>query len=45
MDDMHRETPVTDDSPTAEVDRSERSAAAVPEAARLLANPRRVRRA
>jgi hypothetical protein len=46
MDDMHRETPVAEDSPTAGVDRSEEVAAtAVAKAARLLANPRRVRRA
>ena len=45
MDDMDRDTTVTEDSATAGVDRSEQAAAAVATAARLLANPRRVRRA
>jgi hypothetical protein len=45
MDDMDRENTVTEDSATAGVDRSEQAAAAVAQAARLLANPRRVRRA
>jgi hypothetical protein len=45
MDDMDRETPVTEDSATAGVDRSEQASAAVARAGRVLANPRRVRRA
>lgn len=46
MDDMQRETTAAEDSSTPTVDRSEQPAvAAVVQAARLLANPRRVRRA
>ncbi len=44
MDDMDRETPAADETATA-VDASEQPAATVAQAARLLANPRRVRRA
>lgn len=45
MDDMQRETSASQDSSTPAVDRSEQPAATVAQAARLLANPRRVRRA
>ena len=44
MDDMHRQDVAADDV-TPAVDRTEEPAAAVARAARLLANPRRVRRA
>ncbi len=44
MDDMDRETPAGDDNATA-VDALEQPAATVAQAARLLANPRRIRRA
>jgi hypothetical protein len=45
MDDMQRETTTAEDSSTPTVDRTDQPAAAVVQAARLLANPRRVRRA
>jgi hypothetical protein len=46
MDDMQRETTAAEDSSTPTVDRPEQPVAvAVVQAARLLANPRRVRRA
>lgn len=45
MNDMDREAPVADDTSTTAVDRSQQTAAAVAQAVRLLANPRRVRRA
>ena len=45
MDDMQRETTAAEDSSSPTVDRSQQPAATVAQAARLLANPRRVRRA
>ena len=45
MDDMDRETQAAEDTTTTALDRSEQAAATVAQAARLLANPRRVRRA